>query len=146
MAPHRLWEGYLSDKKKLLIIMDTSALLYPFQKRIDFIRRIEESLEIPYEIAVTKGTVRELQRLAISNRPKLAMASRKALMLCSKLRILPSEGNLPEDEELMKLANEMKAAVATADSELRMKLKKTGATVIFIARGRRIIVDNKPFW
>jgi len=136
----------LIKAKKLPVILDTSALLYPFQEGVDFARGISEGLEVPYELVVTQGTIEELRRLAGGRRHFLARASRKALKFIKGLRQFPTEGNLPEDEEIVSLAKELDDAVATADSVLRRKLRKMGLTVIFVSKGKRIRIDNKPLW
>jgi len=133
----------LSKEKRLLVILDTSALLYPFQEGVDFIRGMSKGLQVPYELAVTQGTINELKRLCNSDRPLLANASRKALSFAERLRRLRTSGDMSEDERIVKLAKELDLAVATADSALRRKLRKMGLTVIFVAKGKRIRIEGK---
>jgi len=144
MEANRIRESSLSRARKLPVILDTSALLYPFQKRVDFVKGIQHALEGRYELVVTEGTISELRKLQGGNKPLLAIASRKALDFAMNLRSLRSERGLPEDESIIKLAQRLDAAVATADSSLRSKLKKMGMTVIFVSKGKRIMIDNKP--
>ena len=146
MEANRIRESSLSRARKLPVILDTSALLYPFQKSVDFVKGMQGALEAPYELIVTEGTIGELRKLHDGNKPLLVIASGKALDFAANLRTLKSERGLSVDEDITRLALRLDAAVATADSSLRSKLRKKGITVVFVSKGKRIMIDNKPLW
>lgn len=125
----------------ILIILDTSALIYPFQTGVDFVRGIEEAFTARFTLAVAEGTLNELERLKERGSPSLSIAAGKALDFARGLSVLRSDAP-NTDDQIAELAGKMAAAVATADSTLRRRLRKSGIPVIFVARGKRIRIEG----
>ena len=125
----------------ILIILDTSALIYPFQTGVDFVRGIEESFTAQFTLSVAEGTLNELKRLKERGSPSLSIAAGKALDFARGLSVLRS--NAPNtDDQISELAKQMSAAVATGDSTLRRRLRESGIPVIFVSRGKRIRIEG----
>jgi len=128
-------------KGVVLVILDTSALIYPFQTGVDFVRGIQEMVLAPVTFAVTDGTVRELESIRRGRSPSLSMAAEKALAFSRNLRVLHSDAT-STDEQIVSLAEEFGAAVATADSVLRKELRKRRIPVVFVSKGKRIRIEG----
>jgi len=128
-------------KVNILIILDTSALIYPFQTGVDFVRGIEEAIAAKFTLAVAEGTLSELERLKERGSPSLSIAAGKALDYAKGLSVLRSNAS-STDDQIAELAKQMAAAVATGDSTLRRRLRKSGIPVIFVSRGKRIRIEG----
>lgn len=128
-------------KVVLLVILDTSALIYPFQTGVDFVKGIREMVLAPATFAVTDGVVRELESIRRGRSPSLSMAAEKALAFSKDLKVLHSDAT-NTDEQIVTLAKETGAAVATADSLLRKELRKRRIPVVFVSKGKRIRIEG----
>jgi rRNA-processing protein FCF1 len=128
-------------KVVMLVILDTSALIYPFQTGVDFVKGIREMVLAPATFAVTDGVVRELESIRRGRSPSLSMAAEKALAFSKDLKVLHSDVT-NTDEQIVILAKETGAAVATADSLLRKELRKRRIPVVFVSKGKRIRIEG----
>ncbi len=128
-------------KVVMLVILDTSALIYPFQTGVDFVKGIREMVLAPATFAVTDGVVRELESIRRGRSPSLSMAAEKALAFSKDLKVLHSDAT-NTDEQIVTLAKETGAAVATADSLLRKELRKRRIPVVFVSKGKRIRIEG----
>ncbi len=142
MASDRARDSGVSEPKVvLLVILDTSALIYPFQTGVDFVKGIREMVLAPATFAVTDGVVRELESIRRGRSPSLSMAAEKALAFSKDLKVLHSDAT-NTDEQIVTLAKETGAAVATADSLLRKELRKRRIPVVFVSKGKRIRIEG----
>ena len=128
-------------KVVMLVILDTSALIYPFQTGVDFVKGIQEMVLTPVTFAVTDGVVKELESLRRGRSQSLSMAAGKALAFSKDLKVLHSDAT-STDEQMVTLAKETGAAVATADSLLRRELRKRRIPVVFVSKGKRIRIEG----
>jgi rRNA-processing protein FCF1 len=128
-------------KVLMLVVLDTSALIYPFQTGVDFVKGIQEMVLVPVIFAVTDGVVRELESIRRGRSPSLSMAAEKALAFSKDLKVLHSDAT-NTDKQIVTLAKETGAAVATADSVLRRELRKRGIPVVFVSKGKRIRIEG----
>jgi rRNA-processing protein FCF1 len=110
-----------------MILFDSSAILAPFETGVDLVGGVvgfvgrNATLTLPFEALV------ELKRLS-SGKPRLAGMARLALKTVEGFRILPPTG-MECDDALIFIAKTYKAAVATADSVLRRRLRALGIPV-----------------
>jgi len=142
MASDRARDSSVSEPKVvMLVILDTSALIYPFQTGVDFVKGIQEMVLAPATFAVTDGVVRELESIRRGRSPSLSMAAEKALAFSKDLKVLHSDAT-NTDEQIVTLAKETGAAVATADSLLRKELRKRRIPVVFVSKGKRIRIEG----
>ena len=122
-------------------MMDTSALLAPFQIGIDFERWIGILVDAKVEFYVLSKTLEELRALSTCS-GKLASHASKALALAGRYGVLPSPDICKGDECLIKAAKERGCAVATCDRSLRKRLRDLNIPV-FSPTGRgKIRVDG----
>ncbi|MHA1954785.1 MAG: type II toxin-antitoxin system VapC family toxin [Candidatus Heimdallarchaeaceae archaeon] len=114
----------------MLVILDSSMLMLPLEKKINISLELERILPITFEIVVPKIVVFELERIMRNASPSTQRKAKLALELANKYRILDSNTEGLADDEIEKLAIENNSIVATNDSELRSKLRQKSVAVI----------------
>ena len=114
----------------MLVILDSSMLMLPLEKKINITLEIERILPISFEIVVPKIVILELEKIEKESSPSTQRKAKLALELIDNYRILESNIAGLADDEIEKLAVENKAIVATNDGELRSRLRKRGISVI----------------
>lgn len=119
-------------ENRTIVILDTNALLWQFNSRVDMVSELNRLLGA-YEIVIPSSVLRELE--CISHR-----YSKAARKLAERYRIIPTE--LTGDESLLSLAETLKAVVVTNDKELRKRLKQIGLTTIFMRQGKYLSIDR----
>ncbi|NPD87217.1 MAG: hypothetical protein HGN29_00745 [Asgard group archaeon] len=114
----------------MLVILDSSMLMLPLEKKINISLELERILPISFEIVVPKIVVCELEKIMLDAPPSTQKKAKLALELVNKYRILESNIEGLADDEIERLAIENNSIVATNDSELRLKLREKGIAVI----------------
>lgn len=120
-----------------MVLLDSSALLAPFETGVDFVNGITGLTHgrvlflVPFEALV------ELRRLSTGG-PKLSGMAKLALSLAGGFRTLLPTG-MSCDDALLYLAKTYKAAVATGDRTLSRRLRTLGIPVFYPSQGRRIV-------
>jgi rRNA-processing protein FCF1 len=120
-----------------MVLLDSSALLAPFETGVDFVKGIFELTGGFAKLVVPFETIVELKRLSAGT-PKTAGMARLALEVARGIRMLPPTG-MACDDALVFLAKTYKSAVATADSVLRRRLRALGIPVFYPAGEGRIM-------
>ena len=115
------------------IILDTSFLLRALEEGLDTLTLIDEVLESTARKATLKGVIEELKAVAGKGgaRAKHALL---ALRIVEGLEVIHGMGG-PVDEDILNVATEGGFVVATADSELRRRLRSFGVSVVYIKDG-----------
>ena len=117
--------------KNKIVILDTSVLISVFEKKIDI--RDEISAEIgKAELLVPRSVLKELEKLySLSKGSKRRLAKAAIDYVYSiGFKIIESEDEENVDNDLMILAKNFGAAVATLDKELISKLRKEDIDII----------------
>lgn len=114
----------------MLVILDSSMLMLPLEKKINISLELERILLISFEIVVPKIVICELERIMRDTSPSTQRKAKLALELANKYRILDSNTEGLADDEIEMLAIENNSIVATNDSELRLKLREKGVAVV----------------
>jgi rRNA-processing protein FCF1 len=114
----------------MLIILDTSMLMLPLEKKVNLTYELERLVHKNFEIVVPLAVLKELEELLEKGKQSTKLKAKLAIELANKFSILHTETNTFADEEILRLALEKDAIVATNDSELRLKLRERGITVI----------------
>jgi rRNA-processing protein FCF1 len=120
-----------------MVLLDSSALLAPFETGVDFINGITGLTQGRTLFLIPFETLIELKRLSI-NGPRLSGMARLALSVASSFRTLLPTG-MSCDDALVYLAKTYKAGVATADRTLSRRLRALGIPVFYPSGGRRIV-------
>ena len=112
------------------IVLDTSVLMLPAERRLDVIAECERLSE-NCEFFVLKPTVAELKAMA-TKRNKAGFASRIALQVIEKNKIATIASKVSKaDDAMIAMAREDRTTVfATTDAGLRRKLRALDAKVI----------------
>lgn len=114
------------------VILDTNALLMPFEIRINIDLAITNLIG-DARIVVPGPMVGELKHLD----HKYAKA---ALELARKYEIIPT--SCSGDAAVMELATAMGGFVLTNDKELRGKLRKMKVPLIYLRSGNHLVVER----
>lgn len=119
-----------------MVLLDSSALLACFETGVKFVEGVTDLTQGRAVFILPSETLVELRMLSTS-RPKLAGMAELALKTARGFRTLPPTG-MGCDDALVHLAKTYKAAVATADSVLRRRLRALGITVFYPTGEKRI--------
>ena len=122
----------------MLVILDSSMLMLPLEKKINISLELERILHISFEIVVPKIVVCELERIKHDGSPSTQKKAKLALELANRYRILESNIEGLADDEIERLAIGNKSIVATNDSELRSKLREKGIAVVTLHGKNRL--------
>ena len=126
------------------IIFDSNFLMIPFELGIDVFEEVEKILSVRVEPVILPPVLEELERLASRGKPKVRRLASSALELakrCVKLEYarLPGE---TVDEYLVRVARDNGMAVATADLELKKRLRAEGVPTIYVREKSRLDLDG----
>ncbi len=126
----------------MTVLLDTSLLVRCAELGVDPLELLESSLSEPFEPAVTRGVVRELEALASSGSHRRRAAARAALEYVRRrgLSVLEDSGRGPADRGLLELASTLGAVVATADRGLRDEALRRGLRALILWESRRALV------
>jgi len=106
----------------LLVLLDTSALLLPFEQGLDLEGEVARELG-GCRLAVPEAALAELRALARDSRDAKA-----ALKLAGRYEVVPTEGR--GDDAILALAVRERAVVVTADRALMARLADAGVRVL----------------
>lgn len=121
-----------TDDKKVKVILDTNALLMPFQFKINLNLELSRILG-ECEIIVLTSVLHELKKLAARG----DRHAKEALSLSRRFKIIESSG--PVDDAVVKMAEETGAVVVTNDIKLRSRLKSNGIKVLFLREKTHLV-------
>ncbi len=110
-----------------LILLDTNALMMPFQFSLNLEDELVRLLG-EHRAVVPSSVIRELERLSSTH-----STAKAALQFAARFRVIDVEG--VGDDALLALAQAEGAAVLTNDRDLRRRLRKANLPVIYL-RGR----------
>jgi len=119
----------LSRNRK--VILDTSILIFVFERGIDIDDEILREVG-KVEILIPRSVINELERLSSlskGSRRILAKAARE-LVRNREYQIIESKDEKDVDRDIMILAKDLNAVVATLDKKLIEELKKTSIGVL----------------
>lgn len=116
------------------VVLDTNALLMPFELRINLDYAVRELLG-DVSFVVPGPLIGELKHL----KHRYANA---ALDLARRYRIVHTEAT--GDDAVIELALRENAYVLTNDKLLRAKLRKKGVPLIYLRSGTHLILESRP--
>lgn len=120
------------ENREKKVLLDTNALLMPFQFRINLDGELNRILG-DCKILVLTSVLKELMELA----ERGEQHAKAALSLSRKFRVLESSG--PVDEALLNMAKDIGAVVVTNDIQLRRRLKSNGIRVLFLREKTHLV-------
>ena len=107
---------------------------------MDIFEELSHLLNQRFEPILLSSTQEELEGLTESKSLKIRKQAIIALTLSKKCRFVRVDKSLGEsyDDVIVRVALEWKSPVCTNDRELRKRLRKIGATVIFLRQKQRL--------
>ncbi len=133
-----------SKKEKVKIILDANFLFVPSQFSVDIFEELSNLLNRRFEPILLSSTMKELQGLAESTSLKIRKQALLAIRLAEKCHFVSVEKSLNEsyDDVIVRVASDWKSPVGTNDRELRKRLRKIGAPVIFLRQKRLLEMEG----
>jgi rRNA-processing protein FCF1 len=116
------------------VLLDTNALLLPFQFRLNLEAELRRLLG-DHVTLVPSPVLEELRGLTKSTKE-----ARAALRLASSFRVLPLEGEA--DDAILENAPRLKAIVVTNDAVLLRRLKEAGVPRIFLRSRSHLVAEG----
>jgi rRNA-processing protein FCF1 len=115
------------------VVLDTNALMMPFQFNINLDIELERLLG-PFEGIVPSSVLQELER---TKPERLAKAARA---LASKYKVFETEEK--GDAAILSVAEQLRAVVVTNDKELGSKLKALKLPVVSLRSRARLVLSG----
>ncbi len=115
------------------VVLDTNALMMPFQFRLNLDAELERLLG-PFEGIVPSSVLEELERT------KPERTARAARALASKYRVFETEEK--GDAAILSVAQELRAAVVTNDKRLGSKLRALKLPVIYLRSRAHLVLSG----
>lgn len=123
--------------KRLVVLLDTNSLLWPFTGSLRLEEEVHRWIE-GADIVVPSSVLRELETLSARG----VAGAKGALRLARRFRIILTD--LEGDAALETLAGDLRAWVVTGDRELRTRLEARGTGVLFPKGERRLAPSWTP--
>ncbi len=114
----------------MLVLLDSSMLMLPLEKKINLSYEFERILTVAFEIVVPQIVLIELEELKEKGEIAKKRKAQLALNLAGSFKMIESKTEVHVDYELIRLAEIHKAVIATNDRKLRSILINKGMAVI----------------
>ncbi len=113
------------------VLLDTSILLLPGMELKDIFTPIEQE----YEILIPEACIKELRAMTQSQ-DKRGRSAKLALILIEQknLKIISSTQLQRADDELLRIAKQLKIPIITLDKELKKRAKQQGIQIKIIKK------------
>jgi len=135
MAPDRI----RGDTTQPIVILDTSAVLLPFEHSVDLFGDLTRLLG-SYHLIIPHAVINELQQLQKRGNGKTAQHAKAGLLLIKDHPVVSSDK--PGDEGIIEAALNYHAYVVTNDKELRQRLRNKGCSVIYLRQKQYLTFDE----
>jgi len=122
------------DKISVKVLFDTNFLMIAFERPVNVVERVEELLEAKVRPVILRSQLRELEKIASSDkRQKAARIARTVLEYVKKrgFEVIESGGEVVDDA-IVETSKREDCIVATNDRELRRRLRGVGVSVIYM--------------
>ena len=110
------------------VILDTNAVMDMAEFKIDLFTELQRILDIPYQVCILEGTIKELEQIIQGQRMRFARAAKMglAILKSKKIKILPGEGKV---DDILVHYSQQGALVLTQDRELKRRLSRPFLTI-----------------
>lgn len=120
-----------------IVILDTSAVLTPFEFSIDIEQELYRLLG-RVSICIPQSVFLELEQLYARNNSKTSQKAKAALCWIKRFSIIPTTN--PGDAGVIEAAVQTKATVVTNDKELRRRLKQKHIPIITLRQNQYLVL------
>ena len=128
--------------QKIEILLDTNFLMLPAQHKIDIFSELERILDFSFELFIIDKSICELDKI-ISDakvKDKIAANVAKQLVKSKGIKIIKTSGE-KADDILVDISKGGEFIVATADNELKRRLKRNNIKVITLRKRKYLIMS-----
>lgn len=122
------------------VVLDTNALLMPYQFGINLEKELNRLLGI-CRIIVPRAAIEEIERLAEKG-GELGRAAQLGLSIVKKRGFRLIESQSRGDDGILEIALKMDAAIVTNDKELKKKAKELKLPIIYLREGNRLEMEE----
>jgi len=122
----------------MLVLLDSSMLMLPLEKKINLIYEFDRILSVAFEVVVPQIVLNELEEIKEKGEMVTKRKAQLALNLATSFRTIESKAEGHADYELIRLAEIHKAVIATNDRKLRATLINKGLSVISLHGENRL--------
>ncbi len=127
--------------REYIVLLDTNVLIHAVSERLKVFDAIQQLLDVPYRLCITKSILGELEKLANEGRPSTKRFARLALELARRMCEVIDDSDVPGDRVDEKIVNFAKSrgnvVVVTNDMSLKRKLDSLGIPTIYLRSGKR---------
>lgn len=122
------------------VVLDTNALLMPYQFGINLEKELNKLLGI-CRIIVPRAAIEEIERLA-GKGGEIGRAAQLGLSIVKKRGFRLIESQNRGDDGILEIALKMDAAIVTNDKELKKKAKELRLPIIYLREGNRFEMEE----
>ncbi len=119
------------------IVLDTNFMLIPFQFGVDIKAELERILDFNYRLYTLDGVLKELAVLS-KGKGQSGRAAKASMGIAKDLPIIAANGDV--DDALLSLAS-YDTIICTNDKILKEKIKKKGASVVYLRQKKYLVID-----
>jgi rRNA-processing protein FCF1 len=132
-------------RRRVQVILDSNALLVPFQFNIDVFEELKRVFNTNPEVVLLSPVKKELERLAEYGSPKMRKQAVKALRLVEKCPVKDTgiDPAAPVDDVILRIAKERKIAVFTNDRALRKRLRDINVPVVYVREKSHLEIEGR---
>jgi rRNA-processing protein FCF1 len=123
------------------VILDTNALMIPYQSGINIEKEINRLLGM-CRIIVPSSVVEEMEYLAQQD-GKVGRAAKLGLNIIKKREFRLMETEYKGDDGVLETALKMDGAVVTNDHDLKQRAKEMGLPIVFPRGENRLVIDER---
>ncbi len=126
------------------VLFDTNFLMAIFERPINVVERVEGLLETKVRPVILRAQLRELERMASSDkRRKAARIARAVLEYVKKGGFeVVEDGEGAVDDVIVKISRREGYVVATNDRRLRRRLREGGVSVVYMKGDGRFELEG----
>ena len=122
------------------VVLDTNALLTPYQLGINIEKELNRLLGI-CRIIVPTSVIKEAEKLALLD-GSVGRAAKLGLSIVRKKDYQIIETTYDGDDGVIDVAIKTNAAVVTNDKELKEKVKELGLPVIYVREESKLEIED----
>ncbi len=119
------------------VILDTNFMLIPFQFGVDIKAELDRILDFNYRLCTLPGVLKELEVLS-KEKSRDGRAAKVSLEMAKDFATIDANGDT--DDTLLSLASN-DTIICTNDRILREKIKRKGASVIYLRQKKYLMID-----
>jgi rRNA-processing protein FCF1 len=119
------------------VILDTNFMLIPLQFGVDIKAELDRILDFNYRLCTLPGVLKELEVLS-KEKSRDGRAAKGSLEMAKDFATIDANGDV--DDTLLSLASN-DTIICTNDKILREKIKRKGASVIYLRQKKYLMID-----